>query len=404
MIFRNFRKNLVFRSSNSFTLAEILIVVAIMAALTSFGFVELSQFKSKQNFDTDAQSIVEVINSVQSKAIQQEGGTDWGVRFDNSTSTDYQIFQGSSYATSSVVSGQVLSSATIFTNPASGSYIDLVFAARTGLPKSGSATSVVIKKSSGSDLYIITVSSSGRISKNSETGLVGYWPLDGGTSGSIANNATSSLGDVSGNGNNGIASNVNGTGMAWVTGKSGGAVSLDGVDDYVNIGDKNIADGLNKATWSIWFLEPVISSSGVLWSSWGGVSGNSQIILRKSNSASTDFYVFVADSVSDAGTNYGLTNAAGYSAGSWNNIVIVFDGTQSGNANKLKVYINGQDIGFSSFSGGIPAFLTSPTTKYWAFGKWFLTSGYLFAGYIDDVRIYNRALSATEVLNLYNSY
>ncbi|MBU4346419.1 MAG: hypothetical protein KKH29_03715, partial [Candidatus Omnitrophica bacterium] len=70
-----------------------------------------------------------------------------------------------------------------------------------------------------------------------ETGLVGSWHFDGGTTGAIANATTAGLQDTSGNSNNGTASNVNGTGMAWTTGKADGAVSFDGVDDYVNVGN-----------------------------------------------------------------------------------------------------------------------------------------------------------------------
>src|SRR3989344_1729262 len=64
---------------------------------------------------------------------------------------------------------------------------------------------------------------------------VAYWALNGGTSGSIANNTTSGLEDASGNSNHGTAQNINGSGMAWAAGKSGGAVSFDGVDDYVDV-------------------------------------------------------------------------------------------------------------------------------------------------------------------------
>jgi hypothetical protein len=59
--------------------------------------------------------------------------------------------------------------------------------------------------------------------------LVGYWPFDEG-SGTIAK-------DYSGNGNDGTLCNGSTCGVqgpTWTTGKVGGALSFDGVDDYVD--------------------------------------------------------------------------------------------------------------------------------------------------------------------------
>jgi hypothetical protein len=65
---------------------------------------------------------------------------------------------------------------------------------------------------------------------NQAQGLVGYWSFDEG-SGNIAR-------DYSGNGNNGTLYNFNFTATSgWVDGKVGKALSFDGVDDYVNVGN-----------------------------------------------------------------------------------------------------------------------------------------------------------------------
>ncbi|MFA6135918.1 MAG: LamG-like jellyroll fold domain-containing protein [Candidatus Paceibacterota bacterium] len=390
-----------FACKKSFTMVELLISVGIVIVMAGVAFIGFGNYKNRHSFDLDVENIVEAIRNTQNRSINQEGGYGWSIKFTNSTSSIdyYQIFSGTSYATSSVVVESGLNPVTDLVSPVDGSSKTISFIAISGKPIL--SDSLVVRMKGGSNTAVVSISSQGKIGVSQDDSLVGYWPFDGGTSGIIADDTTVGLEDVSGNSNNGTANNGGGT--TWAFGKLGGAISFNGASDYIDIGNKNIVDGLNKVTWSIWFSEPVINPSGVLWSSWSS-SGNSQIILRKSNSASTDFYCFVADSVSDAGNNYGLTNTAGYSAGSWNNIVIVFDGTQIGNANKLKAYINGQDIGFSGFNGGIPASLTLPTTKYWAFGNWFIVGGYNFKGLIDDVRIYNRALSPTEVKNLYDSY
>ena len=61
------------------------------------------------------------------------------------------------------------------------------------------------------------------VQAQSDEGLVGKWNFDEG--------AGSVVGDSSGNGNDGVI-----RGATWVKGKYGGALSFDGVDDYVTVG------------------------------------------------------------------------------------------------------------------------------------------------------------------------
>ena len=76
-------------------------------------------------------------------------------------------------------------------------------------------------------------------------GLVGWWKFDE-TDGNIAY-------DSSGNGNNGNLTN----GPIWVTGKISGALSFDGSDDFVDLGNSsNLALTQNKSL-SIW-LKPAL--------------------------------------------------------------------------------------------------------------------------------------------------
>jgi hypothetical protein len=81
---------------------------------------------------------------------------------------------------------------------------------------------------------------------------------------------------------------------------------------------------------------------------------------------------------------------------------MVFDGTQTGNSNRLKCYINGSLLGVS-YNGTIPS-TTSNTDSIFAVGNT-QGSGYNNPsdGNIAQVLIYNRALSDTEVLQNYNA-
>ena len=68
----------------------------------------------------------------------------------------------------------------------------------------------------------------------------------------------------------------------------------------------------------------------------------------------------------------------------WSHLATTYDGTT------LRLYVNGALAGSSTIAGSIPA-STGPLrlggNAIW--GEW-------FSGEIDDVRVYNRALSATE--------
>jgi hypothetical protein len=79
---------------------------------------------------------------------------------------------------------------------------------------------------------------------------------------------------------------------------------------------------------------------------------------------------------------------------------MVFDGTLSGNTNRAKIYVNGSNV--TSSSGGT---IQSSTLSY----STYLNTGYLhgsgsfYNGYLDEVGVWSRALTSSEVTQLYNS-
>jgi hypothetical protein len=81
----------------------------------------------------------------------------------------------------------------------------------------------------------------------------------------------------------------------------------------------------------------------------------------------------------------------------WHMLTLVFDGTQTGDANRLKGYVDGQSVTLT-YTGTI-----GTTIGGTAFDFVIATEGDSDVSYIDDVRVYNRALSATEVSGLYNA-
>jgi hypothetical protein len=83
----------------------------------------------------------------------------------------------------------------------------------------------------------------------------------------------------------------------------------------------------------------------------------------------------------------------------WYHLVGTYDNSLG--SNQAKLYINGVVAGNAT---GSSALAVSTTAFSIGTQKTFFASTRSFAGSIDDVRLWNRALSASEVQTLYNTY
>lgn len=89
--------------------------------------------------------------------------------------------------------------------------------------------------------------------------------------------------------------------------------------------------------------------------------------------------------------------------GVWQHLAVVYDGTQASVSNRLRFYHNGVEISYNVNGQGIPqtigglAALTTSGVRASHLGF----VGY-FTGSLDEQRVYNKALSASEVWHLYN--
>lgn len=198
-------------------------------------------------------------------------------------------------------------------------------------------------------------------------GLVGYWNLDEGT------NATAF--DKSGNGINGAwAGSASGTSGYYSVGKVGPwAGFFNGANDYVNLGTStafNLTSGLSLVGW------------------FNTTSSANQIIIGKC--FSTSYYV----NDSATGVHFFVDNVPILQSGTYyNNGWHFFAATSQSGANKL--YVDG---------GAAVAGTATPTVDAYPLeiGNSGCSNGY-FNGLIDDVRVYDRALSAAEIQAIYNA-
>ncbi len=213
---------------------------------------------------------------------------------------------------------------------------------------------------------------------NPDTSLKGYWSFNGpDVSGTTAF-------DRSGVGNNGTLT----SGPVVTPGKVGQALSFDGVNDYVSMGDVNAIDSASTLTLSVWLKRRAVNSILTV--------GKSEAQTRTFNiNAYNDGKIYV--NVGDGGLNtYGSFTS---NDTDWHHVVFVFDGNLSGNANRAKAYLDGVAQSLT-FSQTIPA-ATQASADIFTVGRDTALSTFS-TGNIDEVRVYSRAFTQTEVTNLYN--
>jgi len=190
--------------------------------------------------------------------------------------------------------------------------------------------------------------------------------------------------DLSGNGNDGTL--VNGVGY---NSANNGSMVFDGSDDYVTTSNQldPIAYGLfadSTSFWSVssWFLPDTSNSAaGAITSKGGGIGGQATYVVWEEGTA---LKVRLR-----GGTILDITTSL---TSNWNEVVITWDGTSA------KAYLNGlyiSDIVIGSFS--------KQTNNFNMGAAGGTGTGVRYLGRISDTKVYNRALSSSEIQQNFNA-
>ena len=205
----------------------------------------------------------------------------------------------------------------------------------------------------------------------------GYWQFEDGS-------GATSFDDETANSNNGSCTNC----PDWTQGgMSGGAYTYNGTNDYVDMGDQDSLDfGTSDFTLSAW-IKTTSSASPM-------------IIAGKYNAfplynISMDSGVFNARIAYDVDNSYFSSDGSAINNGAWHYVVAVF--SRSGNMTR---YVDGSVYGSAIDISGMQG-MNIDNSNTFRVGA---TVGQYFAGSIDEVHVYNRALTATEITAYYNAY
>ena len=96
------------KSSKSFTLVELLVIVGIMITLTAISIPAFHFFQSESKLSNSAEEITNTLRLTQNKTLASEEASQWGVYFTTSTQLhQYTLFEGSSFASRTTSSDEV---------------------------------------------------------------------------------------------------------------------------------------------------------------------------------------------------------------------------------------------------------------------------------------------------------
>jgi hypothetical protein len=199
--------------------------------------------------------------------------------------------------------------------------------------------------------------------------LVAHWKLD--------NNAQ----DSSGNGNDGT---LNGGPTYVAAGRIGAALSVDGIDDYVDCGNGaslNITDTISLSAW-IKAVDIANAQHNPFIA-----KGDTAYAIKHNTNNRLEFFVYNNNAwhtATSAVLNADYNN-------SWHHVAGTFDGVQ------LKLYLDGKVVGNNLYTGPI-----ATDTYNVNLGRNSQNTDRLYYGLIDDARIYHGVLTKAEIAALAN--
>jgi hypothetical protein len=200
------------------------------------------------------------------------------------------------------------------------------------------------------------------------TGLVGAWGFD--------ESLCTKTADASGNSNTGTISGATRT----TQGKFGGALDYDGVNDWVTVADKPSLD-----------LTTGMTLEGWVYPTRAGDAGNWKALAVKETNSGLAWALYPFGDRGLPSGHAATANELWASAPSaltlntWSHVAVTYDGTT------IRFYVNGVQVGTRVQSG--PLQTSSQPLRFGGDAVW----SEWFAGRLDEIRIYNRPLTAAQV-------
>jgi hypothetical protein len=229
----------------------------------------------------------------------------------------------------------------------------------------------VAKDTAGNTTTSVAVSFT--VNNTSVPGLVASYGLDEGTGTTVNDSST--------NKNNGTETN-----STWKTGYYGDALQFTGAaNSLVTVNDAASLDVTSGLTLEAWVNPTTLASADAGW-----VAALAKDHKNSGNDIAYALYAANGTGTPPAlhllinGSDVGVQGTSVLSLNTWTFLTGTYDGAN------MRLYVNGALVATQSRTGSI----TTTADPFHIGGDW---SGEMFTGLIDNVRVYNRALSASEI-------
>jgi hypothetical protein len=238
-----------------------------------------------------------------------------------------------------------------------------------GVPNGSHTLTAIARDASGNETTSEPVAF--EVANTAVPGLVAAWGFDEGF-GATANDAT-------GNGHKGTISNAE-----WqAAGKFGGALLFNGVDSWVAVDDAQDLDLAGAMTVEAWVMP-------------FDIDGFETVVLKE-RPGGLSYALYANNAEQGPGVPTGwVQTQAGYDLGAggtsllplhtWSHLATTYDGQE------VRLYVNGTLVQSVPVQGDLES--AADALRIGGNAVW----GEFFSGLIDEVRVYNRPLSATDIL------
>ena len=175
-----------------------------------------------------------------------------------------------------------------------------------------------------------------------------------------------------------------GSELIWHSDDNGGPYTLNGVSDYISLPD-GIVENCSDFTIAAWVWLDALDTWSRIFDFGTGTTVN-MFLTPQSGSNTLRFAI----TTGGGGAEQQINGSSPLATGSWQHVAVTLSGTTG------RLYLNGSEIASSSIS--IAPYLLRTTDRNYI-GRSQYSDPYL-DGQVDDFRIYNYALSETEIANL----
>ena len=252
--------------------------------------------------------------------------------------------------------------------------------AASSSPYSASVTVTDGKGGSDTKNFTWTVQVAPPSACGSDPSLVGCWPMNEGSGttaidgGALPANNVTFAGDPT-----------------WVAGQSGSAISLNGSSQYGTAADEASLDIANQITLAAWVKPGKYDTQDLIKKATNGSVDGYELSLATTKTDDSSQRAFFRINQVASGDTYRINATTMYPIdGTWMHVAATFDGTT------MRLYINGVQESLLSTPPGLTIATNTVPLSIGAQSnnlRW-------FQGALDQVRVYNRALSADEVAGL----